>query len=145
ATFAGVVIVLWQGGRLVLSGELTAGTLVGFLLYTIYIAAAIGTLVTFFSAYQEAVGAAERVFEILEAPSPITDPSNPEPLPVPVAGRISFQSVSFSYAPESPLAIADLSLEVQPGEIVALVGPSGAGKTTLVSLLPRFWDVTEGS
>jgi subfamily B ATP-binding cassette protein MsbA len=144
ATFAGVVIVLWQGGRLVLANQLTAGTLVGFLLYTIYIAAAIGTLVSFFSAYQEAVGAAERVFEILEAPIPITDPRDALPMVTPVQGRISFESVSFRYAPEGPWAVQDITLTVNPGEVVALVGPSGGGKTTLVSLLPRFWDVTQG-
>ncbi|MEO8199325.1 MAG: ABC transporter transmembrane domain-containing protein [Gemmatimonadota bacterium] len=146
ATFAGVVVVLWQGGLLVLAGKLTAGKLVGFLLYTIYIAAAIGTLVAFFTSYQEAIGAAQRVFEILETPPVIADPVHPAPLPEPVGGRVSFESVSFRYGatPETPWALQGIDLEIRPGEIVALVGPSGAGKTTLASLLPRFWDVNEG-
>lgn len=146
ASFAGVVVVLWQGGRLVLAGQLTAGQLVGFLLYTIIIAAAIGTLVSFFSSYQESIGAAQRVFEILETPPAIADPEHPSPLPQPATGRVSFVSVSFRYGTTSeiPWALRDIDLEIKPGEVVALVGPSGAGKTTLASLLPRFWDVTEG-
>jgi subfamily B ATP-binding cassette protein MsbA len=146
ATFAGVVVVLWQGGLLVLAGKLTAGKLVGFLLYTIYIAAAIGTLVSFFGSYQESIGAAERVFEILESSPAITDPDSPATLPEPVSGRIEFQAVSFRYpaTPEDQWTLDDITLELKPGEVVALVGPSGAGKTTLVSLLPRFYDITAG-
>lgn len=145
-TFSGIAFVLWQGGRLVLENQLTAGELVQFLLYTIYIAAAIGALASFFSAYQEAVGAAERVFEILEAKPEVTDPPEPLPLPAPVQGSVSFERVSFRYleGPNAPEVLEDVTLTVAPGEIVALVGPSGAGKTTLVSLLPRFWDVTGG-
>ena len=84
--FTGIVIVLWQGGRLVLDGSLTAGTLVSFLLLTVTIAAAVGALASFFSNYQESVGAAERVFQILEAESTVADPPTPVPLPAPVAG-----------------------------------------------------------
>jgi ATP-binding cassette, subfamily B, bacterial MsbA len=146
ATFAGVVVVLWQGGILVLAGQLTAGKLVGFLLYTIYIAAAIGTLVSFFSSFQESAGAAERVFQILETTPDVADPAHPVALPSPVQGHISIENVSFRYGDQdSAWALYDVSLEIRPGEVVALVGPSGAGKTTLASLLPRFWDVTEGS
>ena len=146
ATFAGVVVVLWQGGILVLAGELTAGRLVGFLLYTIYIAAAIGTLVSFFSSFQESAGAAERVFQIIETQPGIADPPHPVQLPVPVRGHIALENVSFRYGtdPNTPWALRSVSLDLKPGEVVALVGPSGAGKTTLASLLPRFWDVTEG-
>ncbi len=144
ATFAGVVVVLWQGGRLVLEGNLTAGQLVGFLLYTIYIAAAIGTLVSFFSSFQESAGAAERVFQILETTPAIADPARPAPLPQPVRGHIAIENVSFRYGHEGAWALRHVSLELRQGEVVALVGPSGAGKTTLASLLPRFWDVTEG-
>ncbi len=145
-TFSGIAFVLWQGGRLVLEDQLTAGELVQFLLYTIYIAAAIGALASFFSAYQEAVGAAERVFEILEAEPEVTDPPVPVPLPRPVRGRVSFEGVSFRYLPgaDAPEVLEEVTLSVAPGEVVALVGPSGAGKTTLVSLLPRFWDVSGG-
>lgn len=145
--FTGIVIVLWQGGRLVLDGSLTAGTLVSFLLYTITIAASVGALASFFSQYQESVGAAERVFQLLEAESPIADPASPEPLPRPVRGRVEFDRVSFRYAEQtgSAPAVRDVSLSLEPGEVVALVGPSGAGKTTLISLLPRFWDVSEGA
>jgi subfamily B ATP-binding cassette protein MsbA len=145
-TFGGIVFVLWQGGVLVLEGKLTAGALVSFLLYTITIAAAIGALASFFSAYQEAVGAAERVFELLETRSTIADPPSPKPLPRPIRGEVAFERVSFRYGgdPDAPQTLQGIELTVAPGEVVAVVGPSGAGKTTLVSLLPRFWDVTDG-
>jgi subfamily B ATP-binding cassette protein MsbA len=146
STFAGITFVLWQGGLLVLEGDLTAGSLVSFLLYTITIAASIGALAGSFSAYQEAVGAAERVFEILEMRPGIADPSQPAMLPKPVAGRVAFEGVYFRYHDdrEEPWTLEGIDLEVAPGEVVALVGPSGGGKTTLVSLLPRFWDVARG-
>jgi subfamily B ATP-binding cassette protein MsbA len=146
STFAGIVFVLWQGGLLVLDGKLTAGALVGFLLYTITIAASIGALASSFAAYQEAVGAAERVFEILEMEPAIADPANAAPLATPVKGEVAFEGVSFRYQadPSLPWTLDDITLKVAPGEIVALVGPSGGGKTTLVSLLPRFWDVDRG-
>ena len=146
STFAGIVFVLWQGGLLVLDGKLTAGALVGFLLYTITIAASIGALATSFTSYQEAVGAAERVFEILEMEPAIADPAAPAPLPAPVKGEVAFEGVSFRYQADPSLAwtLDDITLRVAPGETVALVGPSGGGKTTLVSLLPRFWDVDRG-
>ena len=97
STFAGIVFVLWQGGLLVLDGRLTAGSLVLFLLYTITIAASIGALASSFSAYQEAVGAAERVFEILDMRPAIADPAAPVALPRPVRGRVAFEEVSFRY------------------------------------------------
>jgi ATP-binding cassette, subfamily B, bacterial MsbA len=146
STFVGIVFVLWQGGLLVLEGQLTPGELVQFLLYTITIAAAIGALASFFSSYQEAVGAAERVFEILEMQPGIIDPVSPVPLTHPVQGEVAFEGVSFKYQKGSslPWILEDIELRCAPGEVVALVGPSGAGKTTLVSLLPRFWDVDQG-
>ena len=146
STFVGIVIVLWQGGLLVLEGQLTPGELVQFLLYTITIAAAIGALASFFSSYQEAVGAAQRVFEILETEPGIKDPPAPLALPSPARGSVSFEKVSFRYSPDPSAAwtLQDVDLGCSPGEVVALVGPSGAGKTTLVSLLPRFWDPDRG-
>ena len=146
STFVGIVFVLWQGGLLVLEGKLTPGELVQFLLYTITIAAAIGALASFFSSYQEAVGAAERVFEILEMDPAIKDPDSPRALPVPPRGSVAFNGVYFRYQRDAalPWILEDISLTCEPGEVVALVGPSGGGKTTLVSLLPRFWDVDRG-
>ncbi|HET9464337.1 MAG TPA: ABC transporter transmembrane domain-containing protein, partial [Gemmatimonadales bacterium] len=146
STFVGIVIVLWQGGLLVLEGQLTPGELVQFLLYTITIAAAIGALASFFSSYQEAVGAAQRVFEILETEPAIVDPGLPVELPSPVRGSVSFEKVSFRYGrdPALPWTLEEIDLACAPGEVIALVGPSGAGKTTLVSLLPRFWDPDHG-
>jgi ATP-binding cassette, subfamily B, bacterial MsbA len=146
AGFAAAVVVLWQGGVLVTEGKLTAGKLFTFLIYTLTIAGSVGSLATFFGNYQESVGAAERVFQLLERPSPITDPPDPRPLPTPVEGHIAYEDVSFRYGTDSasPWALEHVTLRLAPGEIVALVGPSGAGKTTLASLLPRFWDVTRG-
>ncbi|HZI74123.1 MAG TPA: ABC transporter transmembrane domain-containing protein, partial [Gemmatimonadales bacterium] len=136
ATFVGIVFVLWQGGLLVLDGKLTPGELVQFLLYTITIAAAIGALASFFSSYQEAVGAAERVFEILEISPDIADPDHPVTLSTPARGNFAFEGVYFRYqrSPSLPWTLEDIDLRCDPGEVLALVGPSGGGKTTLVSL-----------
>jgi subfamily B ATP-binding cassette protein MsbA len=142
--FGGVVAVLWQGGRLVLEGTLTAGALVSFLLYALYVAGAIGSLASLFGAYQEAVGAARRVFDLLEAESSVKDPVAPQRLTRPLRGEISMDNVSFHYNPALPEVLHGVSLRIGAGEVVALVGPSGAGKTTIASLLPRFWDVTGG-
>jgi ATP-binding cassette, subfamily B, bacterial MsbA len=142
--FGGVVAVLWQGGRLVLEGLLTPGALVSFLLYAITVAAAVGSLASLFGAYQEAVGAAIRVFELLDTQPTVAESAHPMLLRRPVRGDVVVDRVSFRYAEELPLALEDVSLRIPPGEVIALVGPSGAGKTTLASLLPRFWDVTSG-
>ena len=142
--FAGVVAVLWEGGQLVLDGKLTAGALVSFLLYAIFVAAAVGSLASLFGSYQEAVGAASRVFELLETDATVREPARGASLPQPVRGAVSFEHVGFQYSPDLPEVLCDVSFRIGPGEIVALVGPSGAGKTTIASLMQRFWDVTRG-
>ncbi|HXF25491.1 MAG TPA: ABC transporter transmembrane domain-containing protein [Gemmatimonadaceae bacterium] len=142
--FSGVVVVLWEGGRLVLAGQLTAGALVSFLLYAMYVAGAVASLASLFGAYQEAAGAAHRIFELMDMTPTVVDPVAPVALPRPRRGDVALEHVHFRYQPELPEALHDVSLHIGPGEIVALVGPSGAGKTTVASLLPRFWDVTGG-
>jgi ATP-binding cassette, subfamily B, bacterial MsbA len=142
--FAGVVAVLWKGGELVVSGQLTAGALVSFLLYAITVAAAVGQLASLFGSYQEAIGAAQRVFDLLDTHSDIGEPATPVPLHRPVRGHVVFDNVAFKYSAVLPEVLHDISFEIRPGEVVALVGPSGAGKTTVANLLPRFWDVTGG-
>ncbi|HEY4305258.1 MAG TPA: ABC transporter transmembrane domain-containing protein [Gemmatimonadaceae bacterium] len=143
--FAGVVAVLWEGGQLVLDGALTPGALVSFLLYAITVAAAVGSLASLFGSYQEALGAASRVFELLDTTASVAEPAKPKPLAKPVRGDVLINDVSFGYSPDMPAILHDVTLHIAPGEVVALVGPSGAGKTTIASLLPRFWDVTNGS
>ena len=142
--FAGVDVVLWQGGLLVLDGKLTVGGFFQFLLYAFIVAAAVGSLTSLFGSYQEAVGAVHRVFEMLGTVSAVGEPAHPVPLRRPARGAITFDHVSFRYGDELPEVLRDVSLTIAPGEVVALVGPSGAGKTTIASLLPRFWDVTSG-
>jgi ATP-binding cassette, subfamily B, bacterial MsbA len=142
--FGGVVAVLWQGGRQVLAGNLTAGALVSFLLYALYVAGAVGSLASLFGAYQEAIGAARRVFDLLESESTVRDPVKPLRLARPLRGEVVMDNVAFHYNPTLPEVLHGVSLRIKSGEVVALVGPSGAGKTTIASLLPRFWDVTGG-
>ena len=145
AAFGAIVLVLWEGGRLVLDGTLTPGTLVAFLLYAVVIAGAISSLAGFWSDFQEASGAARRIFQLLDLPLELEDPPEPQHLPRPIQGRVRYEGVRFRYRPHLPEVIRGVDLEVEPGETVALVGPSGAGKSTLASLLPRFYDVTGGA
>ncbi|MEN9509228.1 MAG: hypothetical protein RLZZ621_1791 [Gemmatimonadota bacterium] len=143
--FGAVAVVLWQGGAQVLAGQLTAGTLVAFLFYALFVAAAVGSLATLFGNIQEAIGATSRVFDLLDTVPTVQDPPIPVVPSAALRGAITLDEVSFRYAPERPDVLQALSLEITAGEVVALVGRSGAGKTTIANLLPRFWDVTGGA
>jgi len=144
AAFGAIILVLWEGGRLVLAGELTPGTLVAFLLYAVTIAGAVTSLAGFWNDFQEAAGAAQRIFEILRHRRELEDPERPRSLPRPVKGVVRFEDVSFRYGPEHPLVLAGVDAHLEQGERVALVGSSGVGKSTLASLIPRFHDVEGG-
>ncbi|MFC6616731.1 ABC transporter ATP-binding protein [Deinococcus radiophilus] len=121
--------------------DLTPGALIAFLFYAIQVAGAIAGLTGLVNQFQEAAGASGRIFELMGERSDLKSPVTPLELSAP-RGRVRFLDVGFSYGDSAVLS--GISLSVQPGQTVALVGPSGAGKTTLVSLLPRFWDVTSG-
>ena len=142
--FAAVVSIFWFGGREVLAGRLTAGQLFMFLVLTLTIAGSIGQFSGLYTGLQEALGATKRLFEILDTRSDIAEKPDASDL-LGGAGSITFNHVSFAYSdnPDLPI-LTDISLEVQPGEVLALVGPSGAGKTTLVNLIPRFFDPQTG-
>ncbi len=143
--FGGIVVVLWQGGRLVVTAEITAGQLVSFLLYAFQVAAAITALASLWGAYQEAQGAARRVFELLDTEPGIRDPQRPCVATRGREGEIILDDVWFRYGADEPWALREIDAQLRPGEVVALVGPSGAGKSTLAALLPRFWDATRGT
>jgi len=144
SAFGAIVLVLWEGGRLVLAGALTPGTLVAFLLYAVTIAGAIMSLAGFWGNLQEAAGAAERIFELIERPAGLVEPEVPASLPRPVSGTVAYEGVTFRYGPGLPLVLAGIDARIEPGERVALVGSSGAGKSTVAALLPRFYDVEGG-
>ena len=140
--FSTLALVLWQGGRQVIAGALTAGDLVTFLLYTLTVAGAVGTFTGLYAQLQEALGASRRIFELLEEPpehAAAKDTVNPAPV-----GTVRFEEVHFSYRDRDEKVLSGIDLEVKEGEVVGLVGPSGAGKTTLVQLIPRFYDVDSG-
>ena len=143
--FGAVAMILWVGGRDVIAGAITGGQLSAFIFYAVIVAGAVGTISEVVGDLQRAAGATERLVELLETPSEITAPSVPVALPNPASGRVTFQQVAFHY-PTRPdnLVLKTFSLEVASGEKVALVGPSGAGKTTVFQLLQRFYDVSAG-
>ncbi len=143
--FAGVVGVLWIGARDVREGAMSVGALVQFVIYAIMVAGAVGALSEIWSELQRAAGATERLVELLSAEDSVLDPAQPGALARPVRGEIGFENVTFHY-PSRPdaSALTGFDLRIKAGETVALVGPSGAGKTTVIQLIQRFYDPEAG-
>jgi len=143
--FTSVGVLLWVGAHDVFEGRLTAGGLTAFIFYAMLVANSTFVLAEVYGELQRAAGASERLLEILATESAIKAPANPERLPEPARGRVAFEDVTFFYPsrPATP-ALDRFSLAVAPGEVVALVGPSGAGKTTVFQLLLRFYDPARG-
>lgn len=144
--FAAVGVLLWIGGRDMIAGRISAGELSAFVFYAVVVASSVGIMSEFFGDLQRAAGAGERLVELLETEPAIAAPDQPASLPRPPRGEIEFENVTFAYPsrPDRPV-LQDFSLSVEPGERVALVGPSGAGKTTVLQLLLRFYDPTSGT
>ncbi len=145
--FTGIVGVLWIGARDVRGGDMSAGALVQFVIYAVMVAGAVAALSEIWGELQRAAGATERLVELLQTRDSVRDPDTERAaaLPDPVVGRICFQDVSFSY-PSRPAvqALDHVDLTIEPGETVAFVGPSGAGKTTIIQLILRFYDPASG-
>ncbi len=152
AIFVALGAVLWFGGREVLAGRLTPGGLISFLFYLMILTGPLQSLASIYTSFQRAAGGAARVFEVLDTPPAITDGPDAYDLPA-VHGHVEVRDLWFSYRPETSPALLGLGLDVlrgvslvaRAGQVVAIVGPSGAGKTTLVSLLPRFYEATRGT
>jgi ATP-binding cassette subfamily B multidrug efflux pump len=156
----GLILVLWFGGQMVLQGKMTIGELVAFNSYMLMLGGPVGQLTWLVNTAGEAVAGARRTFEVLDTESEIKSPSSPDPLPHKAegenirnmgisgddhGGRVIFDHVSFRYQGENVSALDDIHLTVEPNQRVALIGPTGSGKTSLVNLIPRFYDVTAGS
>ena len=142
--FGTLALVLWVGGRLVLSDAMTPGELISFLLYTLVVAGAIGAFTGLYSQLQEALGASRRIFELLDEAPEAHETASPT-LVEHRDGSLRFDAVTFRYPGREVDVVADIDLTVAAGEVVALVGPSGAGKSTLTQLIARFYDPTEGA
>jgi ABC-type multidrug transport system fused ATPase/permease subunit len=139
----GSALVLWAGGRMVVDGRLTLGALVEFLFFLALFYEPIGRLHGLNQMLQAARAAGERVFDILDATTETANPKRRGQLRTPVRGEVVFEKVSFHYAPGRPV-LREVSLHVLPGQMAALVGPTGAGKSTLVNLLPAFYEIAAG-
>jgi ATP-binding cassette subfamily B protein len=143
--FSSIVGVLWVGSRDVLAGTMTTGTLGQFMLYAVLAASAVGALSEFWNELNQAAGATERLVELIDTEPAIASPATPMPLPNPAPGTVAFEAVSFAY-PARPerTVVSNLSFTVASGEKVAIVGASGAGKSTIFALLLRFYDPASG-
>ena len=143
--FGAISLILWIGGHDVLAGRISAGQLSAFVFYAALVAGSVGALSESWGDLQRAAGATERLLELLAAEADVRTPADPSPLPAKPRGEIAFENVDFHY-PSRPdtAALQQFSLTVAPGETVALVGPSGAGKTTVFQLLLRFYDPQAG-
>lgn len=137
-----LVIIFWYGGREVLADRLSPGDLVAFIFYAFSIARSISQMSRLYTSINSAVGASDRIFELLDESPEVQDLPDAQPLP-PAEGAVSFEDVAFAYEDERNV-LTDISFDVSPGQTIAVVGPSGAGKTTLVNLIPRFFDPQQG-
>ncbi|HEX6979346.1 MAG TPA: ABC transporter transmembrane domain-containing protein [Alphaproteobacteria bacterium] len=143
--FSAIGVVLWIGGHDAIAGRISPGDLSAFIFYAVIVAGSVGSISEFAADLQRAAGASERLFELLDARAAVVAPANPQRLPTPARGAVALDRVTFRY-PTRPerSALRDLTFAVAPGETVALVGPSGAGKTTVFQLLLRFYDPESG-
>jgi len=141
-TFSAAAAVLWYGGHQVFEGSVSPGDLFAFVLFAGILIGPFSSAARVFAQIREAQGATQRVFEILDTHSEVSDSPTAMPLPT-VSGHIRVEHISFAYDPRQPV-LTDVSFEAKPGELVAIVGPTGAGKTTVINLLHRFYDPTEG-
>ena len=141
-TFSAAAAVLWYGGRQVIDGSVSPGDLFAFVLFAGILIGPFSSAARVFAQIREAQGATQRVFEILDTGSEVSDSPTATTL-APVTGHIRVERVGFAYDPRQPV-LTDISFEAKPGELVAIVGPTGAGKTTVMNLLHRFYDPTEG-
>ncbi|MFQ5991400.1 MAG: ABC transporter ATP-binding protein [Nitrospiraceae bacterium] len=142
-TIAAAAAVLWYGGKQVIEGTVSPGELFAFVLFAGILIGPFGSAARVFAQIKEAQGAMQRVFEILDTEPELIDQTDAVTLP-PIRGHVRAANVDFAYDPRQPV-LSGVSFEVHPGEMVALVGPTGAGKTTLVNLLHRFYDPSNGS
>ena len=140
--FVAQALVLLVGGRMVIDGSMTLGAFSAFYLLLAMLVMPLRMLGMWIGQAQRAVAAGERIFEILDEPEEVSDPTDATPLP-PGPGEVTFEGVSFGYDPERPV-IEDVDLHIAAGRTVALIGPTGSGKTTLAALVPRFYDTTRG-
>jgi len=140
-----IVGLLWFGAREVMTGNMSGGTLGQFVIYAVLAASSLGQLSEVWGEVQLAAGAAERISELLDEVPAIAAPANPVTLPTPAKGEVAFEKVNFNYPARPQIsALKAVSFTVAPGETVAIVGPSGAGKTTIFALIQRFFDPQSG-
>ncbi len=152
ATFSSLSLVLWFGGRQVVAGGLKAGDLIAFLIYTLVVAGAIGALTGLATRFTEAAGATQRIFELFQEGNDLANSSLTSPARVSstqalsaLRGEVTLEHIHFTYGDRGEKnVLEDISFTARPGEVIALVGPSGGGKSTLVSLIPRFYDPSHG-
>ena len=143
-TTISIILILWFGGQMVMDGRLTVGAIVAFNAYILMLAEPAQQLTALVNAGGEAAAGAQRVFEVLDTKPAIQSPDNAVILEK-LRGEVGFRDVSLKYENERTPSLSDIKLSVKPNQLVALIGPTGSGKTSLVNLIPRFYDVTAGS
>ena len=139
----GTILILWFGGQLVLAGQMTVGELVAFNSYLLILAGPVQQLTWVVNSAGEAIAGVQRTYEILDRRPEIQSPKEAVVLPL-LSGQVDFEQVDFNYQGETARALAGISVAIKPNQLIALIGPTGSGKTSLVNLIPRFYDVAHG-